>query len=79
MLCRVFYGKWPDPDYPDHWILFSENLASPVRVAKCHYHNGPVVLEVPLKEGCVDSADSDRGFTDREPQPCPERKEELVP
>jgi len=72
MSCKVFYGKCPDPDYPNHWLLFSVNLPSPVPVSKCGYHGGQVVIEGRLKEGWVDSADSDKGYTDREPRPRPE-------
>ena len=79
MLCRVFYGKCPAPDYPDHWILFSVNRPSPVRVERCDNHGGPVVLEDSLKEGLAAAADSDRGYAKQEPQPYIERKEELVP
>jgi hypothetical protein len=79
MLIKAFYGKCPDKDWPDHWLLFSSWRPSPVTVSKCGYHCGPIVLEDPLKEGLVDSVDGDKEYTDREPQPCPTRKEELVP
>jgi hypothetical protein len=67
MLQTVFYGKCPDQDWSDHWLLFSVDLPSPVRVEHCGYHGGPVVLKEALKKGWVDSADADRGFADKEP------------
>jgi hypothetical protein len=75
MLQAVFYGKCPDQDYLDHWMLFSVNLASPVSIESCPCHRGSAVLEEPLKQGWTDSTDADRGYSFQEPA----MQEELVP
>ena len=67
MLQAVFYGKCPDQDFPDHWLLFSISLPSPVRVESCPYHGGPAILNELLRKGRADSADADKGFSDQEP------------
>ena len=62
MLQTVFFGKCPDKDWPDHWLLFTADRPNPVQVGHCGYHGGSAILNEALKKGLADSADADKGL-----------------